>query len=122
MLAIYGDIGLEGEYTEFIRTFANIVVGGQEYIGSNTPIDALGGGGASDDQPDFNGWLDYSWFDEDYVNGYADTYGENTHDSEELDMTVPWELNTPRRERANICSIIVSLIFITIPITSSRSL
>lgn len=84
MLAIYGDIGLEGEYTEFIRAFANIVVGGQEYIGSNTPIDALGGGGASDDQPDFNGWLDYSWFDEDYVNGYADTYGENTHDSEEL--------------------------------------
>ena len=48
MLDIYRDIGLEGEYTEFIRAFANIVVGGQEYIGSNTPIEALDGEYESD--------------------------------------------------------------------------
>lgn len=84
MLDIYRDIGLEGEYTEFIRTFANIVVGGQEYIGSNTPVEALEGAYESEDIPDFSGWSDFSWFDEDYVNGYADSYGETAYDSGEL--------------------------------------
>lgn len=84
MLAIYRDIGLEGAYTDFIRTFANIVVGGQEYIGSNTPVEALDSENESDSLPDFNIWSDCSWFDEDYVNGYADSYEENAYDSEEL--------------------------------------
>lgn len=84
MLEVYRDIGLEGEYTEFISTFANIVVGGQEYIGSNTPVEALDGGSGPDVRPDFSGWFECSWFDEDYVNGYADSYEETAYDGEEL--------------------------------------
>lgn len=84
MLDVYRDIGLEGEYTEFIKAFANIVVGGQGYIGSNTPIDALDDGSEPDDQPDFSGWFDFDWFDEDYVSGYADSYEEDMYDSEDL--------------------------------------
>lgn len=84
MLAIYRDIGLEGAYTEFIKAFANIVVGGQGYIGSNTPVDALDSDDQADDQPDFSGWLDFDWFDEDYVSGYADSYEETAYDSEDL--------------------------------------
>lgn len=84
MLDVYRDIGLEGEYTEFIRTFANIVVGGQEYIGSNTPMEALDGEYEPDSPPDFSSWADSSWFDEDYVNGYADSYEETAYDGEEL--------------------------------------
>lgn len=84
MLAIYKDIGLEGEYTEFIKTFANIVVGGQEYIGSNTPVEALDGGYESDGLPDFSGWLACSWFDEDYISDYEDSYAEVSSDDGEL--------------------------------------
>lgn len=84
MLAIYSDIGLEGEYTEFIKAFANIIVGGQGYIGSNTPIDALDNTYASDGLPDFSGWSDSSWFDADYVNGYSDSYEETAYDGEDL--------------------------------------
>lgn len=84
MLDIYRDIGLEGEYTEFIRAFANIVVGGQEYIGSNTPIEALDEEYESDTAIDLSGWFDCSWFDEDYVNEYADSYEETAYNSGEL--------------------------------------
>lgn len=90
MLDVYREIGLEGEYTDFIRTFANIVVGGQEYIGSNTPLEALDGGyGTGSDSgpggtPDFSGWFECSWFDEDYVNEYAGRYEETTYDGGEL--------------------------------------
>lgn len=84
MLDVYKDIGLEGEYTEFIKAFANIVVGGQGYIGSNTPIDALGSEYEAVDQPDFSGWFDFSWFDEDYVSAYADSYEESAYNGEEL--------------------------------------
>ncbi len=84
MLAIYSDIGLEGEYTEFIRTFANIVVGGQEYIGSNTPVEALDGGTEPGGLPDFSNWSACSWFDEEYVSGYADSYEETAYDGGEL--------------------------------------
>lgn len=84
MLAVYRDIGLEGEYTEFIRSFANVVVGGQEYIGSNTPVEALNGGNESANQPDFGSWSDCSWFDEDYVSGYADSYAETAYEGGEL--------------------------------------
>lgn len=84
MLDVYRDIGLEGEYTEFIRAFANIMVGGQEYIGSNTPVEALDGAYESDSTPDFSGWFECSWFDEDYVSGYADSYEETAYNGEEL--------------------------------------
>lgn len=84
MLTVYKDIGLEGAYTDFIKAFANIVVGGQEYIGSNTPVDALNDESGADDQPDFSGWVDFNWFDEDYVSEYTESYEENAYDSEEL--------------------------------------
>lgn len=84
MLEIYEDIGLTGEYIEFIRAFANIVAGGQSYIGSNTPIDALNNEEESDTAPDFSDWSDYSWFDEDYVSGYEDSYEEDTYGDEVL--------------------------------------
>lgn len=84
MLDIYSDIGLEGEYTEFIRAFANIVAGGQSYHGSNTPIEALNGGYEPDSLPDFSEWYDFSWFDEDYVSGYGEDYEENSYSGEDL--------------------------------------
>lgn len=84
MLAIYRDIGLEGEYTEFVRAFANIVVGGQGYIGSNTPVEALDNTYESGSLPDFSEWADSSWFDEDYVSGYSDSYEETAYDGEDL--------------------------------------
>lgn len=84
MLDIYSDIGLEGEYTEFIRAFANIVAGGQSYHGSNTPIEALNGEYEPDSLPDFSEWYDFSWFDEDYVSGYGEDYEENSYSGEDL--------------------------------------
>ncbi len=84
MLDVYEKIGLEGEYTEFIKAFASIVVGGQGYIGSNTPVDALSDGYEADSLPDFSAWSDYSWFDQDYVNEYEDSYEENACNDGEL--------------------------------------
>ena len=84
MLDVYRDIGLDGEYTEFIKAFANIVAGGQSYIGSNTPVDALNSQYESGDLSDFSDWLYYSWFDEDYVNEYEDSYAENFYSQEKL--------------------------------------
>lgn len=85
MLAVYKGIGLEGEYTKFVRAFANIVAGGQSCIGSNTPIDALNGeNGPDSGQADFSDWTNYSWFDENYVSGYAQNYEENSYDTGEL--------------------------------------
>lgn len=84
MLDVYRDIGLEGEYTEFIKAFANIMAGGQSYIGSNTPIEALEGGHESGGLPDFGDWLSYSWFDENYISGYESSYEENLYDTKEL--------------------------------------
>lgn len=84
MLAVYRDIGLEGEYTEFIKAFANIVAGGQSCIGSNTPVEALNGGYGTDSLADFSEWSEYSWFDGDYVSGYEASYEENSYDGGEL--------------------------------------
>lgn len=84
MLDVYRDIGLEGAYTEFIRTFANIVAGGQAYIGSNTPVEALEDESGGEEPPDFGEWSDSSWFDEEYVSGYADSYEETAYDGGEL--------------------------------------
>ena len=87
MLDVYGDIGLDGEYAEFIRNFANIMAGGQSYIGSNTPLDALEGGNEAGGLPDFSDWSGYSWFDADYVSGYEDSYVESGYGSDE-ELTV----------------------------------
>lgn len=84
MLEIYSDIGLKGEYTEFIRAFANIVAGGQSYYGSNTPVEALNGGDEPNGLADFSEWYDFSWFDEDYVSGYEGEYEENSYSGEDL--------------------------------------
>lgn len=84
MLTVYKGIGLEGEYLKFVKAFASIVAGGQSMIGSNTPVDALNGQSGQDGQADFGDWTDYSWFDEDYVSGYAQNYGENSCDTQEL--------------------------------------
>lgn len=84
MLSVYQGIGLRGEYIDFVRSFANIVAGGQSYIGSNTPVDALKGSDGTVSQPDFDDWSKYSWFDEEYVSGYAQSYGQNSYNADEL--------------------------------------
>ena len=80
MLTVYKGIGLEGEYIKFVKAFASIVAGGQSMIGSNTPVDALNGESGKDGQEDFGDWTNFSWFDEDYVSGYAQNYGENSYE------------------------------------------
>ena len=84
MLEVYRELGLEGEYTDFVRAFANIVAGGQGYIGSNTPVEALNGQCGSGGLPDFSQWYDFSWFDQEYISGYEDSYGESLYGDEEL--------------------------------------
>lgn len=77
MLEVYNDIGLEGEYTEFISTFATIIAGGQTYKGSNTPVDAMDGVYEANGSSDYSEWSDYDWFDEDYASEYEDVYEES---------------------------------------------
>lgn len=87
MIDVYADIGLEGEFTDFVLAFANMVAGGQSYTGGNTPIEAIDGDTSFFDEfPDFEEWLEYDWFDEDYVSDYCDYYSEDSFDDGCLDI------------------------------------
>lgn len=86
MLEVYDEIGLEGEYTDFISAFATVVAGGQSYNGSNTPIEAMDGGYEANGSSDYNEWSDYDWFDENYASGYEDVYEGSEYSSTQLQV------------------------------------
>lgn len=86
MLDVYGEIGLEGEYTEFVMTFASILAGGQSYNGSNTPVEAMNDEYSVNGSADYSEWEDFDWFEEDYANAYEDLYEENAYVSTQLQI------------------------------------
>lgn len=77
MMDVYTDIGLKGDYTDFITAFASIMAGGQSYGGSSDPF----GSSTDSETPD---WSDYDWFDSDYSDEYEEYYGESICDTEDL--------------------------------------
>lgn len=82
MLKVYKGIGLGGEYVEFTKAFANVIAGGQIYIGSSDPFSEHLGN--PDGQPDLSEWTKYSWFDQNYVTAYADNYQKDSYENENL--------------------------------------
>lgn len=78
MMNVYTDIGLKGEYTDFITAFASILAGGQSYS-SASASDPFGSGSSDTDD-----WSDYDWFDSDYSDEYEEYYEESAYDESSL--------------------------------------
>lgn len=78
MMGVYTDIGLKGEYTDFITAFASIMAGGQSHS-SSSASDPFGSGSTETDD-----WSDYDWFDSDYSEEYEEYYEESSYDESNL--------------------------------------
>jgi len=76
-LYIYNEIGIDKSYQQFVTTFANMMVGGQQYQGGGTN----GPFGSSSYDSDY--WSEFAWVDE---GAFADNsfYEETGYDASEL--------------------------------------
>jgi hypothetical protein len=78
-LYIYEEIGISDTYQSFIKTTANIMAGGQTYSGGGTE-DPYG----DDWSEDF--FSDWDWYDDSFMDDYADFYDDTCFDYDELPL------------------------------------